>query len=175
MKEQALREFLMASIFIVVVVILLTPFFNKKQSTVENPSFTHTPILRINYLENRTVFDIQSQIGDYYFRNMTASVSQSDANGTKRDVQKAENAYVLSGETNSSRFNLTISISDLAGAKYVYMGDFNITKMVLDNKFHVFFNITEHWQNWLNKKVSLVPADMPYRTPLGAVPKEAVV
>jgi len=167
MKDVSIKKGLAFSILVVLFIILLTPFVLIRKDI----EFTHTPIIRIDYVDNKTVYDVQSPL-DYHFDNMTASVSWTNESGIQRQINTIENAYILIGKIEQLQFNLTLSIVDNSLNSYKYMGDFNITKITVKGEFYLYMNITEHSEAWPIRYVSRGLNDLPYKVSLELNKKE---
>jgi hypothetical protein len=170
MSDEDVRKALAAAIFVALVVILATPFFIRKQSA---PAFTDTPRLRLSYLDNRTVFDVQSELGDTYYKKVDARVHWDNGTGIAHYNRTAENTYILCGELSGASinltvlYNLTVRAEDSHGREYGFTGDVNITKFMLKTRFCVFMNITEYREGADHPRLSTVElSGMPYRTTL---------
>lgn len=167
MNDEKTKQFLMAAIFATLVVILATPFIIGKQPA----AFTQTPILKMGYLSNRTVYDVHS-LDDHEYAEMKATVTEVAGQKITRHAMWANDSYAIYGETQLLRFNLTITVIDKSQNEYWYMGDVNITKLTYRGIPYMFFNVTEHGNDWSSRDVSVAKQDLPYRVSLNELRRE---
>jgi hypothetical protein len=166
-REEPVKKFLIVSILVVLVIILITPFFIRRAQL----SFTQTPLIRLDYIDNRTVYNVYS-VGDSYYSNITAIVTWTNGSDIARETKTTGNDYFLSGATQRLSFNLTILAIDRSDNRYTYVGDFNISKVTLKERFYVFMNVTEHSTRWIKRDVMMTDQNLPYRTSLEELKKE---
>lgn len=182
-KKHAVENGIVAIIFGLLILILLTPYLMRtseqnssgggsNQSPPQNNPFPflYTPALIVGYRNNTTELDIIPEYGlleKFPVINITVCWSNVTFNGTKNITQNHTEAFIHKDvytahyETNRSEFNITISVRDKTTKEYFYNATFLIYNRTLPQ-----LNITEHKfvsGALQNTVVILRPQDLPYK------------